>query len=252
MSRGYGWKPDLPDVRDYKFVKLNPVSFTQTTLIDLQPKCPSVVNQGNLGSCTGNAISNAHLFEQMREKKAQRIVPSRLFIYFNERKMEGTIKQDSGAMIRDGFKSIATEGVCSESSWPYDINKFAKTPPKSCYKTALSHTALQYQRLNNTNLNELKACLASGFPFVFGFTVYTNFESAQVAKDGIVNLPQAGEEVLGGHAVMCVGYDDSTQRFKVMNSWGTQWGNKGYFTIPYSYLTNGDLADDFWTLRLVK
>ena len=98
----------------------------------------------------------------------------------------------------------------------------------------------------------MKGCLASGFPFVFGFTVYESFESQEVAKTGMVPMPAAGESVLGGHAVLAVGYDDGHQRFIVRNSWGTGWGMQGYFTMPYAYLTERDLSSDFWTIRLVQ
>jgi C1A family cysteine protease len=109
-----------------------------------------------------------------------------------------------------------------------------------------------YQRLDSSNLNQLKGCIASGYPFVFGFTVYDAFESQEVAKTGVLNMPGPKEKVQGGHAVLAVGYDDAAQRFTVRNSWGKDWGIKGYFTIPYSYLTTTDLADDFWTIRILK
>jgi C1A family cysteine protease len=219
--------------------------------VDLRPSCPPVFNQGQLGSCTANAIGNAHRFDQMKQNKGKSFAPSRLFIYYNERDMEGTVGEDSGAMIRDGIKSIAQLGVCDEKDWPYVINKFANKPSASCYTEALEHQALSYQRVTQS-LTQMKGCLASGFPFVFGFTVYESFESDAVAKSGDVPLPSQGEQVLGGHAVLAVGYDDKTQRFIVMNSWGTDWGKKGFFTMPYAYLAEGNLADDFWTVRIVE
>jgi C1A family cysteine protease len=179
-------------------------------------------------------------------------MPSRLFIYYNERVMEGTVNSDPGAQIRDGVKSVSDLGVCPETEWPYDINKFANAPSKQCFTDAKKCQAVGYQRLDSTNLNQLKGCIASGFPFVFGFTVYDAFESDDVAKSGILNMPAPKEKVQGGHAVLAVGYDDAAQRFTVRNSWGKDWGMKGYFTIPYSYLTTTDLADDFWTIRILK
>jgi C1A family cysteine protease len=204
-----------------------------------------------LGSCTANAIANAHLFEQRKQNAAQPFLPSRLFIYYNERVMEGTVHSDSGAMIRDGIKSIAKQGVCSEKQWPYTIAKFTRKPAQTCYKEALKHQAVLYQRLVPT-LTQLKGCLASGYPFVFGFTVYESFESPEVTRTGTAPMPASGEQVLGGHAVLAVGYDDAIQRFIVMNSWGTSWGMQGFFTMPYAYLTDTNLADDFWTVRLVE
>jgi C1A family cysteine protease len=98
----------------------------------------------------------------------------------------------------------------------------------------------------------MRTCLADGFPFVFGFTVYENFESRQVARTGVLNMPQQAERVVGGHAVMAVGYIDAAKRFIVRNSWGTAWGKKGYFSMPFDYLVDSDLAADFWTIRLVE
>ena len=244
----HGWNPDLPDHRDYAF---RSERAEVPAVVDLRPQCPPVLDQGQLGSCTANAISNCHRFVQVKEGE-KAFQPSRLFIYYNERAIEGTTRTDSGAEIRDGFKTIANQGVCDEAAWPYNIAKFTKKPGATCYKSALAHTAIQYQRLNNANVNDLLSCLADGYPFVFGFTVYESFESDAVAKSGVVNMPQKGEKSLGGHAVLCVGYNSKASRFVVMNSWGTSWGQNGYFTIPFAYLTDPNLADDFWTLRLVK
>jgi C1A family cysteine protease len=155
-------------------------------------------------------------------------------------------------MIRDGIKSIARQGVASEVQWPYVPSKFATRPPKRCFDAALANQALSYQRLTPV-LSQLKACLASGFPFIFGFSVYESFESAAVAASGTVPMPDAQRESqLGGHAVLAVGYDEPSQRFIVRNSWGAQWGDKGYFTFPYAYMLDTNLCDDFWTVRLVE
>ena len=247
----YGWVPDLPDARDHMYAAPQPVLATMSSKVDLRPQCPPVLDQGALGSCTANAIANAHLFDQRKQQAQEPFVPSRLFIYYNERAMEGTVHSDAGAMIRDGIKSIAKQGVCSEKQWPYTIAKFTRKPTHACYKEAQKYQAVSYQRLVQT-LTQLKGCLASGYPFVFGFTVYESFESQAVTQTGTVPMPAASEQVLGGHAVLAVGYDDPTQRFIVMNSWGTDWGMHGFFTIPYAYLTDTDLSADFWTVRLVE
>ena len=247
----FGWIPDLPDARDHMYAAPIALMGAMPTKVDLRPSCPPVLNQGQLGSCTANAISNAHRFDQMKQNKGQSFAPARLFIYYNERDMEGTVGEDSGAMIRDGIKSIAQLGVCDEKEWPYVIAKFTNKPSASCYTDALEHQALSYQRVTQS-LTQMKGCLASGFPFVFGFTVYESFESDAVAKSGDVPLPSQDDKVLGGHAVLAVGYDDKTQRFIVMNSWGTDWGKKGFFTMPYAYMTDANLADDFWTVRIVE
>jgi C1A family cysteine protease len=219
--------------------------------VDLRSKCPKVYDQGELGSCTANAIAGAIEFDQMKQGNPKPpFTSSRLFIYYNERAMEGTIESDSGAQIRDGIKSCAKQGACPESMWPYDIASFAETPPAPCYTTAARHLIKLYSRVPRV-LNSMKGCLADGYPFTFGFTVYASFEGDEVAKTGIVPLPQPKEAVVGGHAVLAVGYIDAEQMFLVRNSWGPTWGRKGYFKMPYAYLTDADLSDDLWTIRLI-
>lgn len=210
---------------------------------------PAVYDQGELGSCTGNAIAAAHQFEQMRQSETA-FAPSRLFIYYNERAVEGTVDQDSGAQIRDGIKSIASLGVCPESEWAYDIDQFAVKPSEQCYADALFHKAIRYLKVPQ-DLRSIQGCLAYGYPVVFGFTVYESFESQDVAASGVVELPAPSESVVGGHAVLLVGYDEASQRFIVRNSWGDSWGQYGYFTIPFEYVLNAGLANDFWSIRLV-
>ncbi len=251
IHRTYGWVPDLPDQRDHLYAAAPMVLAKLPSSKNLRSGCPPVYDQGQLGSCTANAIAAAIQFDQ-KKQKTRIFMPSRLFIYYNERVMEGTVDSDSGAQIRDGIKTIASQGACPEPKWPYKIEKFADKPGPACYRDARKTRAVAYQRLVSTNLNQLKGCIASGYPFVFGFTVYDGFESEKVAKKGEVNLPGPKEKVQGGHAVLAVGYDDSTHRFLVRNSWGKDWGQKGYFTIPYEYLTTTNLADDFWTVRIIK
>jgi C1A family cysteine protease len=256
---GYGWKPDLPDHRDFLFATPPAVAAALPTKVDLRPQCPPIYDQGQLGSCTANAIAGAIEFDQ-KKQGLKEFTPSRLFIYYNERVLEGTSPSvDSGAQIRDGIKSVASQGVCKESTWPYDDHNtdpnpcptctFAKKPSAACYTEAKQHKIKVYQRLNSAVLNTLKGCLAGGYPFVFGFTVYESFESPQVAKTGILAMPGPQEKVVGGHAVVAVGYDDATQQFIVRNSWGTSWGLQGYYMMPYGYLTSTNLADDFWTIQ---
>ena len=251
-TRRYGWVRDLPDHRDMMFgLPLVRQKAPLPPSVDLRPGCPSVYDQGELGSCTANAIGAAHQFEQIKQKNPDVFNPSRLFIYYNERFMENTVYSDSGAQIRDGIKSVAKQGVCSEVSWPYDIPVFSKRPSDVCYTEAAKHQVTSYLRLNQ-DLKTMKQCLAAGYPFVFGFSVYESFETDAVAKTGIVPMPYNAERILGGHAVMCVGYDDSKQLFTVRNSWGTDWGDVGHCYMPYSYLTGVSLACDFWTIRLVE
>jgi len=257
----YGWKPDLPDFRDFKYSAPQPPVGGLPPLVDLRPNCPPVYNQGQLGSCTANAIGGAVAFDQIKEKAPHVWVPSRLFIYYNERVIEGDVGTDGGAQIRDGIKSINTQGVCSEDLWTYDITKFAVQPPQKCYTNARNHLVTSYQSVAQT-MQQIKGCLVSGYPVIYGFTVYESFESQQVASTGLVPMPGTNETVLGGHAVLCVGYDDtatvqnpdgspSTGMIIVRNSWGTGWGQNGYFLMPYDYVTNPNLASDLWTVRFV-
>jgi C1A family cysteine protease len=247
----YGWVPDLPDARDHMYAAPVAMMAALPPKVDLRPNCPTPYDQGQLGSCTGNAIAGAVQFEREKQHLKPDFVPSRLFIYYGERVIEGTVGTDAGAQIRDGIKVVAKQGVPPETDWPYDIARFADKPPPKAYTDALHDRAVSYSRLTQS-LSQLKGCLASGDPFVFGFTVYDSFESQQVAQTGVVPMPAAGESVLGGHAVLAVGYDDTQQRFIVRNSWGTNWGMKGYFTMPYAYLTERNLSSDLWTIRLVN
>jgi len=254
QTKRFGWIPDLPDNRDHLFAAPMLGLAGVPTSIDLRQKSPPVYDQGNLGSCTANAIGAAIQFNQMKQKLKKTFMPSRLFIYYNEREIEGTVAFDNGAMIRDGIKSVAAVGVCPESMWKYtdqDPGPYQTKPNAQCYSKAVQYRALNYARVTR-NLNQMKGCLSSGYPFVFGFSVYDSFMSTKVKTTGIASMPNTQKEhLLGGHAVMAVGYDDKNSWFVVRNSWGTGWGMKGYFTMPYTYLLDGNLSDDFWTIRLV-
>jgi C1A family cysteine protease len=242
----YGWVPDVPDQRDYLLSAVMRIPAKLPVKVDLRPLCSQVEDQGQLGSCTANALAGALEFLERKDKVAFEDM-SRLFIYYNERAIEHTIASDSGAMIRDGIKTLDKQGVCAEKKWPYVISKFKVKPGSACYKDGLNHQITSYHRI--LTLDEMRSCLAEGFPFVFGFTVYESFESQAVASTGVVNMPEPSEKSLGGHAVLAVGYDDSKQRFIVRNSWGDKWGMKGYFTMPYKYVADRNLSDDFWTIR---
>ena len=210
---------------------------------------PRVYDQGQLGSCTGNAIAGAMEYERDRQGLSD-FVPARLFIYYNERAMEGTVSSDSGAVIRDGIKVVNKDGVRPESLWPYDIGVFAVKPPKRCYVAAVTDRAVQYLAIQT--LGDLKDAVCSNLAVVFGFTVYESFQSPAVAQTGVMPMPKPGEATVGGHAVMAVGYSDPKGQVIVRNSWGASWGDAGYFYMPYAYLIDDNLADDFWTIRLVK
>ena len=259
----YGWRRDLPDQRDHSFVVSGATLQNIGAGADLRSQCPAVYDQGRIGSCTANAIAGAIEFDLMRQRKTD-FIPSRLFIYYNERLMEGTVGSDAGAQIRDGIKSVAQQGDCPETLWPYDDTpadrttglfppnaKAAQQPTPECYAQANQYKAVSYQSVDQ-NLADMKACLSEGFPFVYGFTVYESFESGPVAQTGDVPMPSPNEQVIGGHAVLAVGYDDDEAKFIVRNSWGPGWGDGGYFYMPYAYLLDNNLSDDFWTVRVIS
>ena len=250
--RTYGWKPDLPDHRDYPYGAMRLGLESPATLpssVDLRPSCPPVYDQGKvLQSCTANALAAALKFLELKSGRPK-VTPSRLFIYYNERSLENDTGNNAPAYLRDGIKSIATTGICDESAWPYDELEYAQQPPASCYQQAQTYKALSYFSVDNSKLEELKGCLASGFPFVFGFSLYPSFYDAD-SNRGIVPLP-GDESIEGGHAVLAVGYDDATARFTIQNSWGADVGDRGYYYMPYQYLTS-NLSDSCWTIRSVS
>jgi C1A family cysteine protease len=249
----HGWKKQTPDLRDAKYSVSKPETEKVNLLppsVDLRSKLPPAWDQGQIGSCTAHGIGAALVFDENFQKETF-IMPSRLFIYWNERNAEGSVNEDAGAVIRDGIKVVAKIGFADEKLWPYVPSKFKVKPPASAYDNAVKHKALQYLALDNTNLTELKSCLAAGFPFVFGFTVYSAFESAECAKTGVLTMPKPGEPDLGGHCVCAVGYDDAKKAFIIRNSWGTGWGQNGHFEMPYDYITSSNLASDFWTIRKI-
>ena len=268
-TRSYGWRRQLPDFRDFKYRMPCHLEGALPTSVDLRSIMPPVYDQTTLGSCTSQSIAGGHQVEQIKQclpangsndpavisgAVAGSFVPSRLFIYWNERYLEGGLPQtmqDSGAEIRDGIKCVVSQGVCDEKLWPYDVNKYTVKPTDNCYTVAMDYQVTSYQAIAQ-NLDQLKGCLAEGYPFEFGFSVYDSFESDAVAQTGIVPMPDPSESQLGGHAVLAVGYDDAKQWFIVRNSWGPGWGDKGYFYMPYAYLANAGLASDFWTIRLVE
>lgn len=246
MNKRYGWRPDTPDARDFRRAGPNRWDLKRLPAdVDLRPLCPPVKDQGPLGACTGFAC--AGLYEFIVKGRGGKFDPSELFLYYNERVDQGTVDYDSGAEIRTGMKSLARNGICLESTWPYKVNKFKALPSVKAYEQAQLHQSLVYSRVGRT-LPAMRAVLAAGLPFAFGFSVYSSFESATVERTGTVPMPKPTEKMLGGHAVICVGYSNAKKRFRCRNSWGAPWGDDGYFTMPYAYLLDENLSDDFWVL----
>jgi C1A family cysteine protease len=227
--RRFGWKRDKNDERDHKY---SPPEDLIPDTCSLKEKMPAVLDQGDLGSCTANALANAVRFCEKEEKHS-------------------TIDEDCGSAIRDGIKTINKNGVCAESIWPYDIAQFKTKPPKECYEQARLHKSIKYLSLAQ-DVEHMKNCLNSGYPIIIGFDVFPSMDSVQCAKTGVVPDPEEDEKPIGGHCVLVTGYNDKDKRFEFQNSWGKTWGQRGFGTLSYDYLTNPDIAGNFWTIRFVE
>jgi C1A family cysteine protease len=250
----YRWIPDQPDSRDHLY-QLN-TALMLAPVVDLRQYCSTIEDQGNIGSCTGNAIAGQ--IELIDRKGGKALDVSRLFIYYEERVLEGSVRYDAGAYIRDGIKVCYTKGAPLESLWPYVTNKFATKPPTTAYTDALKRKVTGYQRC--TDFTAVKNAVAAGNPVVIGFTVYNSFEGTTNNTTGMMPFPNtATETILGGHAVCIVGYNDTMPvagrangRFICRNSWGTGWGDRGYFYMPYDVIKTTTMSSDFWLISAVR
>lgn len=249
--QGYGWLPDLPDHRDLKLSVTREAVSAIKSKVDLTTSAnmPKVWDQGQLGSCTANGSGLCYAYTAKKDGHWVG-VPSRLWIYYQERVLEGTVDQDSGAQVRDALKVLANLGVPPENLWAYDIKLFAEKPPQEAYDSATKHHALKYYAVSQDSTS-IRSCLSQGYPITYGFSVYNSFESNKVADTGVVPMPGGKDYVVGGHCVAIVGYDDATQYFKCRNSWG-DWGDSGNFYMPYAYILDPNLCDDFWTVRIAN
>jgi len=245
MNRKYGMIPS-PKLLSYKLYSSTqyPTEDQLPDKVDLRNQCSTVVDQGQQGSCTDNAIVSG-LREYLEIKSGATLVRlSRAFLYYEEREKEGTVDQDAGAMPVDGMDTLKNIGVCPESEMPYSDNDFTTAPTNQDIIDAIPYKIAEYRAVSSTAL--MKAALAEGNPVVLGFLVYSSFESDDVAKTGIIPIPDVNnEELLGGHAVLAVGYDDAKEWVIIRNSWGGDWGDKGYCYMPYGYFTP-DLVSDYW------
>lgn len=258
MKYTYTYKRDKLDKRDLRFSdNISPHSeVVLPKAVDLRPKCPSVYDQGDLGSCTANAGCACRIM-LLNDSKVDL---SRLFLYYMERAYEGDIKKDDGATLRDTCKSIYKIGVCEEKYMPYDVDKFARRPSSRALLNAGKYKISAYKSLGS--LDEIKQNLAlRQQPVLLGMDVYESFESEKVAKTGVMTLPGKDEKKIGGHAVLVVGYKDSVRTYGfayrkqtnngyliVRNSWGSDWGDKGNFYMPYGYV-KPEYTYDYWIME---
>lgn len=240
MARAYGWRPDLPDHRDFLFTARAPMRLPSK--VSLRAAMPAVLDQGELGSCTAHAASMAFGFLRPAFEL------SRLKTYYEARAAIGMQDVDSGAYIRDVIKALNKLGAAPEPLWPYDIDRFAEPPPRRANTAGKKNRVSRYMRLAPS---QYRRCLAEGYPFVIGFTVYESFEGENVARSGRVPMPKKREAAIGGHAVTVIGYRKKwgAPYYEVRNSWGDAWGDAGNCWMPARYLEDLDLADDAWTLR---
>lgn len=239
-----GGKPDRHDDRDYVFA---PTLSVIPTTADVSALAPTAYNQMPLHyTCSANAI--AACFEMVAKIEKRSIdPPSRLFLYYNARVRDGSVDRDEGASIRDAIKAAANPGTCAEPLWPYDASKVLVKPDRRAYD-ATSERVATYYRIDQ-NIASLQACIAQGFPFIFGMSIFPD-QFVASGKTGVVDVPPDGAQPVGGHAVVAVGYDATS--FTVLNSGGPSWGRNGYITMPNAYFENPAWTYDFWTIQSLK
>ncbi|HNW58209.1 MAG TPA: C1 family peptidase [bacterium] len=274
IKHSMGWLPDYPDFRDYTtdhaiihpmLKKIGLTGKRKKSLpaaVDLRAWCSQIEDQGELGSCTAQA--GASMVEYFARRTMERYTDvSRLFLYKVTRNLMRQ-KGDTGAFIRSTMGALVLFGVPPELYWPYKEKDFDKEPPAFCYAFAQNYQAISYYRLDAAGaskeeaLEAIKTNLAAGLPAMFGFTVFSSI--SQAGETGLIPYPTEGERILGGHAIMTVGYDDKLEiantnpdgpkckgAFLIRNSWGSEWGEKGYGWLPYDYLLKG-LAVDWWSI----
>ena len=247
----FGCKRDPIDHRDRKKIYDMVPSSLQYPTVDLRKYVTGIYNQGPLNSCTANAVCGAYRMDVKRESLPV-LNPSRLFLYYNTRKIENTVSVDDGATLRDTMKSIHSVGVCKEKIWPYvDIKqRFKERPPQRAYMEARGNIVSEYQRLHQ-DIDQFRACLQDNCPFVFGFEVFSNFYKTNNPL-GIMPMPKPNDTSDGNHAVVAVGYDDRSRYFTILNSWGEDWADKGYFYMPYDFISNSNWCFDFWKVTFAS
>lgn len=243
-----GWRPDIPDIRDMPFSAPGELVAALPPATNNRARFTSpVYDQGEIGSCGPNSCSGDIQFDG--DVAGQSLRPSRLFGYYITRHEMGTVNMDSGVSNREMLKAYAKYGWCDEDLWPYETRNYKTKPPDKAFEQAQTRRIDVYLRVPQI-LEQMKACLAGGDPFVFGFTVYNSLETERVRRTGIVPMPDPrADRQIGGHDVLIVDYDDAKQWFVFRNSWGVGWGDRGFGFIPYQYAVHPQLASDVWTIR---
>lgn len=245
----HGWLPALPDARHYAFAPKASIVKALPASVDLRPSLPPVWDQGSIGSCVAHGVAIAHVAAQRKNKTTKEIMPSRLALYFQGRAVRGWQGQDSGMYISDAMKCVAKLGAADEKLYPYLTTKYLLKPPASVYTNGLLHQALEYQKLDSTKPNVIKAALAEGLPVVFGSTLYENHDKL---VNNVMPDPDLNGSTVGGHCMAIVGYDTAKKLFLVRNSWSKGWGDNGHHWMSESYICNLALTDDVWVLRTVE
>lgn len=240
---GLGCKPDTK--KDQKSFLLHPLMSSMALIAprsDLRADMPKVRDQGQAGACTGFALTGLFMF-LAKKLFGEDYLASALAVYYDERAIEGNTDQDAGAEIADGITVLLQNGAGPETLWPYNIRNLTAKPPADYYNAAKKDLALHSYRVDNTDGTSIRAALTLGLPVIIGFTVYPEMEGLN-PTDYLLPMPNPGEEPIGGHAVVICGHDDTRKVYTVQNQWGTDWGNEGFYEMPYDYVHNGDLTQD--------
>ena len=205
---------------------------------------PKVLDQGRLGICASSAMAN-NIDYLLGQKGMSHMRPSRLALYYNTRVLiaKESAHQDTGVQLGHMCEAVRRYGVCPEALWPFTLSSFGAMPPILNGTPSVLFSGSPIHRM------DVKTCLASGIPVLFGMQVHDSFESLAVAETGIVPLPDLSVEAsLGAQAMLLVGYCDEVQAFLAQNTFGARWGADGYAALPYDFVFEPTLASDFWCM----
>lgn len=247
-DRLFGWRPDVPDVKD-PICKIKAAK--GVTSIDLRDSgfLPEVQEVANTAAAVGFAVSSVIEYGLKAVSSPKLYTPSELFIYYNARVMDGTQNNpNAGASIRNGCRTFSDLGAPPEDYWPFNVYRVVEKPDQDAYNDSVRGLVKKYERVVNSDPANITAVLSNSIPVIFGMSIYDSFMTATVAKNGKVKMPTSTDTLLGGHVMTLVGYNSTS--FIARNVWGSEWGDNGYCYIPYDYLTNTNMADDFWAITL--